>query len=180
MLRGDVANELHDDNGLTNPGAAEGAHLAPFGEGGDQVDNLDSRLQHLGGGLLLPEGGRGAMDGPALLSLHRPQIVQGLPHNIEQPSQGGWPHGDGERCPGVDSLGAPLQAIGGGHGKAAHPVVPHMLLRLEKDRPLIKGDLDSVIERRQLIRGEFYIDHGADYLGYFTFCHDSLPRCSSR
>ena len=48
VLYGDVADELLHDDGLPDSCAAENADLAAPGEGGDEVDDLDSRFQHLG------------------------------------------------------------------------------------------------------------------------------------
>jgi hypothetical protein len=52
---GDVVDELHDEDGLADAGAAEQADLAAAGVRGEQVDDLDARLEHLGRGRLLRE-----------------------------------------------------------------------------------------------------------------------------
>ena len=62
MLRGHVADEFLDDDGLADAGAAEDADLAAFGERADQVDDLDAGLEDLGLGRLLVERGSRAVD----------------------------------------------------------------------------------------------------------------------
>lgn len=56
LLHRDVVDELHDDDGLADAGAAEGADLAALHEGTDQVDDLDAGAEEFGGGGLLGEG----------------------------------------------------------------------------------------------------------------------------
>jgi len=45
---GDVVDELHDDDGLADAGAAERADLAALEEGADQVNDLDAGGENLG------------------------------------------------------------------------------------------------------------------------------------
>ncbi len=47
MLLGDVVDKLGDDNRLAHTRAAEDADLTSPGEGGDQIDNLQARLEEL-------------------------------------------------------------------------------------------------------------------------------------
>ena len=44
MLGGDVVDQLLDQDGLADTGAAEQADLSAFGVGGQQVDDLDTCL----------------------------------------------------------------------------------------------------------------------------------------
>ena len=52
---GDVIDQLHDDDGLADAGAAEQSDLAALQERLDEVDDFDAGLEHLGGGRLLVE-----------------------------------------------------------------------------------------------------------------------------
>ena len=91
MLLGDVADELLDDDGLADAGAAEDADLAALGEGADEVDDLDAGLEDLGRGRLLVERGRGAVDGIALSRVdRRPCSSIGSPRTLKtRPSVSG-------------------------------------------------------------------------------------------
>ena len=44
---GDVVDQLHDDDGLADAGAAERADLAALEERADQIDDLDAGGEHL-------------------------------------------------------------------------------------------------------------------------------------
>ncbi len=48
MLLGEVVDQLLDDHGLADAGAAEEADLAALGVGRQQVHDLDPGLEHLG------------------------------------------------------------------------------------------------------------------------------------
>ena len=56
---GDVVDQLHDDDGLADAGAAERADLAALEERADQVDDLDARGEHLRRGRLIDQRRRG-------------------------------------------------------------------------------------------------------------------------
>ena len=93
VLLGDVADELLDDDRLAHAGAAEDADLAALGEGRDEVDDLDARLEHLGRGGLVLERGRRAVDGVARLRLDGALAVDGLAEHVEHAAQRRGPTG---------------------------------------------------------------------------------------
>ena len=47
VLGGEVVDQLLDQHGLADAGAAEQPDLAALGVGGEQVDDLDAGLEHL-------------------------------------------------------------------------------------------------------------------------------------
>ena len=59
---GDVVDELHDEDGLADAGAAEEANLAALAVGGEKVDDLDARLEDLDLRRLLDEARRRPVD----------------------------------------------------------------------------------------------------------------------
>ena len=63
MLLGEVVDELLNQNGLADAGAAEQARLAATDVGLKQVDGLDAGLDDLGLGGELVETGRCMVDG---------------------------------------------------------------------------------------------------------------------
>ena len=62
MRLGDVVDQLLDEHGLADAGAAEQADLAALGVGREQVDDLDAGDQDLRLGRLLGEGRRRLVD----------------------------------------------------------------------------------------------------------------------
>src|SRR5690606_26368748 len=68
VLSGDAVDHLLDQDGLAHSGTAEEADLPAFQIGGDQVDDLDARLEDLPLRLHVLESGRLTMDRPAGLT----------------------------------------------------------------------------------------------------------------
>ena len=131
MLRGDVADQLLDDDRLAGAGPAEDADLAAPPERGDQVDDLDAGLEDLRLRLHLVERGRVAVDRQALVGLDGALAVDRMAEHVEHPTERGLADRHGDRGAGVDDVEAARQAIGGGHRDRAHPVVAEVLLDLD-------------------------------------------------
>ena len=134
MLLGDVVDQLHDDHGLADAGAAEQADLAALGVGRQQVDHLDAGLEHLRGRRQVLDVRGVAVDRPALLGLDRLAEVDRLAEQVEDAAQRRLPDRDGDRAAGVDDLGAARKAVRRVHRDRAHAVVAEVLLHLADER----------------------------------------------
>src|SRR5947209_4927116 len=69
VLLGEVVDQLLDEDGLADAGAAEEADLAALDVRGEQVDDLDPGLEDLDLRRQVLEGRRVAVDPPALADL---------------------------------------------------------------------------------------------------------------
>src|SRR3712207_5956102 len=88
VLLREVVDELLDEHRLADAGATEQADLAAPGVRGEEVDDLDARLEHLGGRGELLDARRGPVDGPAGLDLDRVALVDGLAEQVEDAAEG--------------------------------------------------------------------------------------------
>ena len=134
VLQGDVVDQLHDDDGLADAGAAEEADLATLQIGLEKVDDLDAGFEHLEIGRLVLEGRRRAVNRPALLRLHRAVgKIHRLAEHVQHPPQrlGADRHGD--RLAEVLGAHAALHAVGRLHRDGADPVLAQVLLDLGND-----------------------------------------------
>ena len=130
VLLGEVVDELLDEHRLADAGAAEQADLAALGVGREQVDDLDARLEHLGGrGQVLDRRGV-AVDRPALLGLDRVAEVDRLAEQVEDAAERLLADGHADRVAGVDDLDAAGEAVGRVHGDRADALVAEVLLHL--------------------------------------------------
>ncbi len=127
VLHGDVVDHLHHDHGLAHPGAAEHAHLAAAGEGDQKVDDLDPGFQDVDRGVLVGQGGGGAVDGVVVLGVDRSQAVHRPADHVEHPAQGLVAHRHLDGLFGVLDRKSPAQALGDVHGDAADGVVAQVL-----------------------------------------------------
>ena len=62
VLHGNVVDHFHHNNGLADPGSAEHPHLAPAGEGHQQINNLYSGFKNPHRRVLFREFGSFPMD----------------------------------------------------------------------------------------------------------------------
>ena len=82
MRLGDVVDQLHDQHGLADAGAAEQADLAALGVRREQVDDLDAGDEDLGLGGLIDIGGSRRVDRPLLGGLDGAGLVDRLAHHV--------------------------------------------------------------------------------------------------
>ncbi len=83
VLGGDPVDQLQDEDGLADAGAAEQADLAALHVRGEQVDDLDAGLEHHRLGLEGVEGRRVAVDGPVVVDAVDGVGVEGLADHVE-------------------------------------------------------------------------------------------------
>ena len=163
MRLGDVVDQLHDDHGLADPGAAEQADLAAFGVRRQQIDDLDPGDQDLGLGRLVDEGRRRSVDRRAPVGLDRAALVDRFADDVEDAAQGLGADRHHDRFAGVDRLGPAHQPVGGVHRDRAHDVFAELLGHFEHQGAAGVVDMQRVQDRRQFAL-EMDVDDGADNL----------------
>ena len=168
MGLGDVVDQLLDQHGLADAGAAEQADLAALGIRREQVDDLDAGDQDLGLGRLIDEG-RAPAGGSARFSavLIGPASSTGSPMTFMMRPSVSSPTGTEIGCAGVDHLLAAHQAFGRIHGDGAHRVLAEMLRDLEHEPVAVVLGLERVQDLRQLAV-ELHVDDGAHDLAHMT------------
>src|SRR5437773_1888256 len=183
VLLGDVVDELHDQDGLADAGAAEEAGLAALGVGLEEVDHLDPRLEHLDIRGLLFEGRRRAVDRIGLLRVDRGALVHGLADDVQDAAQRLTAYRNRDRAARVLDAHAAREAIGRGHRDRPHLALAQVLRHLEHE-PLRVGEdvlhldalhLERVVNPGQLPRLELDVHHGPDDLDDLPDVHASAP-----
>src|SRR6266478_557715 len=106
---GDVVDELHDDDCLPDASTTERADLAALQEGTDQIDHLDARGEHLGGGGLVHQRGRRAVYRIVFLRLDRAAFVDGAAGHVEHATQHAVADRHADRPPTVQVVRGGLQ-----------------------------------------------------------------------
>ena len=169
MLLSDVVDQLLDQNGLADAGAAEQADLAALTVGSEEVDHLDTGLEHLGFGLEFGEVGSVAVDGCRGGRIDGTLLVNGLAEHVEDAAEGGFTNGDGDRSTGVGDFHAAHQAVGAAHGDSADAVVTQQLLHLGRQSDVLASgvlrlDAEGVVDLGQFPGGKFHVQNRADHL----------------
>src|SRR5437868_15144481 len=130
VLHGDVVDQLLDQHGLAEPGAAEQADLAPADERRDQVDHLHARLEDLGLRREVAERGRVAVDRPALDAGRLLLLVDRIADHVPEPAERLVDDRHGGRLARVDDVNATPEAVRRVHRDGSDAVVAEMLLDL--------------------------------------------------
>ena len=166
VVHGDVVNELHDNDGLSDSGSSEEADLSSLGVGGKEVNNLDASGEDLLGLSLLDEGrGRPVEGREELLSwgVDGAPLVDGLSDNIKDTSKSLRSDRDLDGGTGVLSLLAADESLRGLHRNGAHGVLSEVLGDLEDEAALGSLDLKSVENLGEALV-ETDINNGTDHL----------------
>src|SRR4029453_16190054 len=171
VVLGDTGDHLLDQHGLADAGTTEQADLAALHVGGEQVDDLDAGLEHLGLGLELVEGGGLAVDAPPLLDVVLLALleVEDVTGRVEHVALGDVTDRDGDRLTGVDDAGAADEAVGRLHRDGADHAVTDVQRDLEDQRLGLAGELqlhlELVVHLGHRVRGELDVHHGAGHPG---------------
>src|SRR5579862_3469943 len=163
VLLRDVVDQLGDEHRLADAGAAEQADLAALDERGDEIDDLDARLEDRGRRRQLAERRRVAVDRPAL-ACGRGLAVDGVAEDVPDAAERLLADRDGDRAARVDDVDAAGEAVGRLHRDGADAVVAEMLLHLcdQLARLAVLQQLDAqgVVDLRQPVRKDG-VEHDA-------------------
>jgi len=147
--------------------------LAALRIGREQVNNLEPRLEDLGPDLLVLEArGRPVYRQP-VGRLHRPKLIYWLAEHIEEPPQYPWPDRDRDRSTCLSCRSTPNEPFRRRQRDRPHCLVAEVLCNLEHQPPALvalrQGDLDGVVNLRQLTGWEPDINDRPDNLDDFSF-----------
>ena len=165
MVLRHTTDHLGDEHGLTDASATKQANLAALKIRGEQVNNLDTGLEHLGVRFKRVEGRSWTVDVPTLKiigvtsgSIER--ITPGVPDVTEHLCTNR--HADATT--GVANRGAALEPVGGLETYRTHSAVAQMLRHLGEHRGVLAFDgdrhLEGKVDLRQSSSGELAVDNG--------------------
>ena len=154
-VAGDAVDHLLDQHGLADAGAAEQRDLAATHVRREQVDDLETGLQHLGARFQLVERRRLAVDRPSVEVLAVTGLVEAVTERVEHMALDAVADRHRDRVAGVGHLDATDQTVGGLQRDAAHEVVTEVLGDLERQRLREVLVVDLGVQRVEQLR------HGA-------------------
>jgi hypothetical protein len=102
-------------------------------------------------------------------TLDRAAVVNGLTDDVDDTTEGLGADGDHDGVSGVDDLLATNETLGTVHGNAADSVLTQVLGDLEDEAATLRGglaltelDVESVEDRREVLRVELNVDDGTN------------------
>ena len=186
VLQGDIVDQLHDDDSLADTSAAEQPDLPAAQIRLKQVDDLDSRLEHLERSRLVLEARRRPVNRIKFLRVDRAHLVDGLSDHVEHAPECLFPDRHHDRRAEILGLHAAHQSFGRLQRDGAHAAFADMLLDFADDVDrvghveAVTRDADRGVNRRNLSLREFAIHRRAGHLhdpAEFSVCcfHDLAP-----
>lgn len=181
MGLGNVVDQLLNQDGFTDTGTTEKSNLTTSSVRGQQIDDLDTSLEHLGLGRLLDELWWVGVDRELLDTLDRSSLVNGLSNDVHDstarsvgvleervfygPKSGGT-DGNHDGVSSVDDLLTSDETIGTVHGNGSDSVLSQVLSDLE-NKSSSSGvtrelDLEGVQDRGKVVRVKVDIDDGTN------------------
>lgn len=109
---GNVVDEFLNEDSLADTSTTEETNLSTTGVRGQEVDDLDTSDQNLGGGGLLDELGRLGVDRQELVSLDGTTLIDWVASDVHDTTKSGRADGDGDGSAGVGALGATDETLG--------------------------------------------------------------------
>ena len=167
MRLGDVVDQLHDQHGLADAGAAEQADLAALGVRREQIDDLDAGDQDLCLGRLIDKGRCRRMDRPLLRGLDRAASSTASPITFMMRPKVSSPTGTAIGSPVSTTSWPRTRPIGRIHGDGAHRALAEMLGDFEHEPVTLIVGLERVQDLGQVL-GELHVDHGAHHLAHMA------------
>ena len=171
MTLGNIVDQLHDEHRLTDTSTTEKSDLTTLHVRLQEVDDLDTSLQHLlvGGEILKLRSL--AVDGVRSLHIERFHTIDRLTNDIHHTALDLIASRHGDRTSRTHCLQSTLQSVRVVHGNATHSVLANVLLHLDDEVAAI-GTLyaQCLIDFRQYLLRilalsvEINVDHRADNL----------------
>ena len=122
------ADQFHNDDRLAYASAAKDTGFTAFGEGCDQVNNLDASFEYFYARRLFGEIRGWPVNRVFCFGIHRAFGVYRLPQDVKDTTQGFFSHRHHNRRAGAIGRASPLQAIGSIHRDCPHPIIAQMFL----------------------------------------------------
>src|SRR5262249_52682873 len=158
-----VVDQLHDDDGLSDAGAADHADLAAFRVGRQQIDDLDARNENFRFRRLVGKGRRRLVDRAPLIVRNGTGLIDGIADHVDDAPQRAVTDGHRDGLARVRDLLTAHEAFARIHGDGAYRRLAEMLGHLEHQAMVLILRLERVENGRQM-PFEMHVDDRADHL----------------
>ncbi len=170
----DVVDQLLDQHGLADAGAAEQADLAALGVRSQKVDDLDAGDENFSFGRLIGVARRFLVDRAHAFGLDRTGFVDRLADDVDDAAERAFADRNADRLTGVGHFLAAHQTFGDVHRDGTDGRFAEMLGDFEHQAVTAVLGLERIQNRRKMAF-ELHVDHGARDLGDAT---DLVGCCS--
>ena len=184
VVQRDVIDELHDDDGLADPGAAEESDLAALAIGFEKIDDFDAGFEHFGLGVLIFELRSRPVNRIGLLGLDRALFVDRFAEHVDQPPQRLTADRHRDRRPCILHIHPARQTVGRGHRDATDAVFTEVRRDFKGDPDgrcaggliLFLRHFERIVDVGQLAGRKLHVHHRSDDLNDFSCAHNAPLR----
>jgi hypothetical protein len=163
MGLGDVVDEFLNQHSLADTSTSEETNLSTTSVRGEEIDDLDTGLEHLSGGRLLDERRRVSVDGELLDTLNRTTLINGLANDVHDTAKSSLADGHEDGGTSVDDLLSTDETLGTVHGNGTDGVLSQVRGNLEDETTTVEVlDLEGVENGREVIGVELDVDNGTN------------------
>ena len=170
-----VVDQLHDDHGLSHARSTEETGLSALHERGQEINDLDTRLEHVGLWLEVLEKRWLAVNKPSLYVIrNRLAVVYRFADHVENSPQRDVTDWNGDRPTSVHHLHSPHHAICGAHRDCTNLIPADVLLHFSNKLDGIAAVYTLALYRERVVKLgqrsglELYIEHRSNHLNYLT------------
>ena len=172
-----ITDKLLYKHRLTNAGASEESNLSTLLIGAEQINDLDTCLQHLLLGTLLFESRRRSVNGRIFHILRCGLVIDRLAQHVEYTAQGLLTYRYAYGCACCDRIHSSYQSVSRTHSHATHCIITQMLRNFYHQCSIVISlDADSFVYLGK-IPVKLNVQHCTDDLcqSAFLFCHFRFP-----
>jgi len=144
MRLGDVVDQLHNEDSLTDSGTTEETNLTTLYVWGKKIDDLDTSLENFDGRAGLDEFWWWGVDSLEGVSLDWASLVDWGTNDVDNSAEGGGTDWDHNWVTGVEDVLTSNDSLGGIHSNGSNGVLTQMLGDLEHQSVLSALDFESV------------------------------------
>ena len=163
-----------DQNGLTHTCTTEQSDLTTLCVGLDEVDDLDTGIQHFRGRAQIFKSGWLGVDRATILFAYSRKSVDWITGHVEETAFDAFSSGHGNCLTGIDHGRTANQTFGPVHRNGTHAVLSQVLLYFQYQRIAILFFQFQRVEDLREFAVELNVDNRTDHLFDFTeVCHFS-------
>src|SRR5699024_2856090 len=161
---GNTGNHFLDENGFTNTGTTEQTDLPTLNVRSEQVNHLNTGLQHFGGAFKVGEVWRFAVNRPAFFDVELGNVnVEGVAQGVKDVTFDDVADGHRDWRAGVEHFLTSNKTVGGFHSDSTHEVLTQVLRSFESDGGglAVEGQLygQSIVDLRHCIGWKFSVNN---------------------
>jgi len=159
---GNVVDKFSNEHSLSDTSTTKETNLSTLGVRGQQVNDLDTSLEHFGDSGLVNKLGRVSVDGERVLGVDRTPLINGLTNDVDDTSKAFRADRDGDGSTAVNNGLTTNETLSTVHSNGTDSVFTKVLGDFKDETDAVALNLQGVQDRGKLSRVELHVNDGTD------------------